>query len=283
MNQPTPPGSKKLTAAMARAALLDRFRNSRPATPLDSRGYTDRPESNLIDGVDLSDVRADFEQGSGNELAGKFCAVHSSSALAANCFGPFRRKPEELYLAGMNGFRSMSFEHQCPIGLRQARTPPNLDLVAIGPEAVVAVESKLLEHFGRKTAKFADAYRDEITDSRRNEPWYAEMMRLRDDPRYYRYLDAAQLIKHAFGLAHTFPDRQTTLLYLYWEPTNGDHFDLLRTHRREISDFSQRIGSSSLRFASLSYPELWTRWAHHGTELTAVHAKRLQERYGVHV
>jgi hypothetical protein len=283
MNQSTHPGFKTLTAAMARRATLDQFRSCRPSIPLDARGYTDRPENNLIDGVDLDDFRTDFEQGSGNELAGKFRAVHSSSALAANCFGPFKRRPEELYLAEANGFGSISFEHKCPVGLSQARTPPNLDLVAVGPGSVVGVESKFLEHLGRKTAKFADAYKDQINDARRDGPWYAEMMRLRDDPKYYRYLDAAQLIKHAFGLANTFPGKSTTLIYLFWEPNNAKDLNTIQEHREEVKDFAHRISGGFPSFEFLSYPELWDRWISLGSSFMVAHAGRLRERYCVSV
>ncbi|MBU0966250.1 MAG: hypothetical protein KKA54_07705 [Proteobacteria bacterium] len=41
---------------------------------------------NLIDGVSLAQFEADLQSGDGAELHGKFRAVHSSSALAVNCF-----------------------------------------------------------------------------------------------------------------------------------------------------------------------------------------------------
>lgn len=284
MTDPAPGRSKRLTVEMAREALLQGFHSCRSSSAsVDSRGYVDSPEANLIEGIDLDDFRDDFDQGSGNELAGKFRAIHSSSALAANCFGPFKRRPSDLQLADVTGFESVSFERKCPVGLRQARTPPNLDLLATRPDHIVAVESKLLEHFGKKRAKFADSYRDEITDSRRAGPWYAEMIRLRGDPTYYQHLDAAQLIKHAFGLANTFSNQNITLLYLYWEPTNGSEFDLLRTHREEIADFTSRIADGFPRFESVSYPELWTRWAEEGPASVAAHVHRMKERYGVRI
>jgi hypothetical protein len=48
------------------------------------------------------------------------------------------------------------------------------------------------------------------------------MLRLIDAPDCYAWPDAAQLIKHAFGLAGRFGGRPVTLLYLYWEPANPD-------------------------------------------------------------
>ncbi len=40
----------------------------------------------------------------------------------------------------------------------------------------------------------------------------------------YRHLDAAQLIKHYLGLPNTFPGRDVTLLYLFWEPADAADF-----------------------------------------------------------
>ena len=60
------------------------------------------------------------------------------------------------------------------------------------------------------------------------------MLRLRDRPDQYTWLDAAQVIKHAFGLARSFPDRPVTLLYLFWEPANPTAGPEFVAHRDEI-------------------------------------------------
>ena len=100
------------------------------------------------------------------------------------------------------------------------RRPPNLDVLAEGPSDIVAIEAKCMEPLTPHVAVFAPAYEAETLDGRRQSPWFQEMQRLLKQPRSYRWLDAAQLVKHAFGLAHTFPDRAVTLLYLFWEPSN---------------------------------------------------------------
>ncbi len=274
----------KLTIERARRALRGGLLDVNADLVLDEKGYTQQPEQNLIAGMSLDDFRADFEQGSGNELGGKFRAAHSSSALAANCFGPFVKRPQDLTLCGAAGFDTVAFERKCPVGLAQARTPPNLDVVAAGGDCVVAVESKCLEHLGAKQAKFADAYRDQITDARRDGPWYAEMMRLREHPNAYRHLDAAQLVKHAFGLAHTFPDRDVRLLYLFWEPANADEFDVFQLHRDEVVAFSDRVAGGFPSFDWASYPALWADWGKTGSNSwVADHVGRLGDRYSVAV
>lgn len=270
----------KVTTPEAKRALLKGLMESKPGAEVDDKGYTSHAEMNLLDGVDLEDFESDFEQGSGNELKGKFRAAHSSSALAANCFGPFKQRADDLILASTDGFQSVGFERKCPVGIRQARTPPNLDVVAEGPRTVVAIESKCLEHLSAKQAKFADAYRDEIVDDRRDSPWFKEMIRLREHASSYTHLDAAQLVKHAFGLANTFREKDVVLLYLFWEPANRSDFELFQRHRSEIEAFSRQVADGFPRFAWLSYPELWEAWASSSREgWLCEHVERLRSRY----
>ena len=79
-------------------------------------GYTKQPESNLIAGVTRDNFWADLSSGDGGELMdspkgpAKFCAAHSSSALAVNSFGPFRRHPNRITLQGHSSFTEAQFE-----------------------------------------------------------------------------------------------------------------------------------------------------------------------------
>jgi hypothetical protein len=100
-------------------------------------------------------------------------------------------------------------------------------------------------------ADFQPSY--EESQEPRSALWFAEMMRLRG----YAWLDAAQLIKHAFGLARTFHDRRTTLLYLFWEPVNASDFSLFTEHRAEITDFSNRVAGAASRQPGLEAADKW--------------------------
>jgi hypothetical protein len=133
-------------------------------------------------------------------------------------------------------------------------------------------------------AKFAPAYEQEIQDERRDSGWFAEMQRLACSPRRYRWLDATQLVKHAFGLAHTFPKDRVTLLYLFWEPANPDDHPIFAEHRGEISRFAAAVGPGKIEFKTFSYPELWHYWltAEPPSWLEA-HVERLLARYGVRI
>lgn len=266
-----------------RAALRHGFVQSAPQTVLNGNGYVSEAIQNLIDGVQLADFEADLRQGDGNELEGKFRAAHSSSALAVNTFGPFRSRLADLRLPGGSRFASLCFERKCPHGLR-GRKPPNLDALAECPDGIVAIESKCLEPLSPHVAEFAPAYKAEITDTRRSTAWFREMLRLIEEPRAYRWLDAAQLIKHAFGLAHTFAGRPITLLYLFWEPSNPQAYATFSEHRTEVSRFAASVHESGIEFVAMSYPELWESWKR-GTppQWLLAHLDRLDTRYGVAV
>jgi hypothetical protein len=264
-----------------RSALIYGLLKSAPGTVLDEKGYVREASQNLIDGIGLEDFEEDLRQGDGNELKRKFLAAHSSSALAVNAFSPFKANLADLLLPAPGGFASLHFERKCPHGL-VGRRSPNLDVLADGPAGVVAVESKCLEHLSRHKAKFAPAYQTEITDERQRTGWFREMQRLAQEPQSYRWLDAAQLIKHAFGLAYTFTDRPTTLLYLFWEPSNSEAYPSFAEHRKEVGRFAAAIAEGGPEFVAMSYPELWATWdKRSGPEWLPTHVSHLRARYGV--
>lgn len=265
-------------ARRTRQALRDGFGQGAQAAPLDDRGYAADFLQNLLPAVAAADFEADLQAGDGNELDTKFRAVHSSSALAVNCFAPFRRQLADLGLCGLSGFTDLRFERKCPTGLRRG-TPPNLDLVVSGPQGVVGVESKLTEHLAPHKARFAPAYTEEIRDWRRQQGYFAEMERLIAQPAAYRQLDAAQLIKHAFGLGHVFDGPQVTLLYLYWEPRNPDCDPVFHAHRQEIGDFAARVAGSVPAFRALSYSRLWSEWRGTAPGWLIRHLDQLEQRY----
>jgi hypothetical protein len=264
-----------------RSALINSFHRLAPEVVLDEKGYVSEASQNLIAGVHLNDFEADLRQGDGNELEGKFRAAHSSSALAVNTFAPFKANPAELWLPGTGGFTNLHFERKCPHGLAGRRSP-NLDVLADGPNGVVAVESKCLEPLTPHVAKFAPAYESEIKDQRRQTAWFREMLRLVKEPRTYRWLDAAQLVKHAFGLAYTFPDQPVTLIYLFWEPSNPEAYPIFAEHRAEVTRFAASIIGGGPEFVAMSYPKLWKLWdSHSEPEWLPAHVARLRARYVV--
>lgn len=259
------------------------FARQRPDILIDDKGYAPDFRDTLLPLVMTDDFEADLQAGDGNELQTKFRAAHSSSGLAVNCFAPFRNRTADLTLPSLGPFDALQFERKCPTGLRGGRAP-NLDVLLSGPTRVVGIESKLTEYLARHRTAFSSAYAEQIHDDRREQGYFREMLRLVDAPESYVWLDAAQLIKHAFGLARCFRDRHVTLLYLYWEPTNPDAAPEFAAHRQEIKTFAERVAGSTPEFRAMSYPELWRTWHDAGPATwLAQHLAALRERYEVTV
>ena len=146
--------------------LADRlFKENQSAKKYSYANYVLHPEEVLVPEVEFQPIREDLEKGGGGELEDqddrppKFHAAHSSSALAANTFGPYRNSPEGLTVAGHTGFRKLKFEYQCETGA--GRGIANLDVLLKGDDVILGVESKLVETLSKKR----QAFRKSITRS----------------------------------------------------------------------------------------------------------------------
>jgi len=271
------PIQTKKQAVHALKSALARFA---PSVEMNGNGYTTSFRDNLFPTVATKDFEADLRHGDGNELETKFRAAHSSSALGVNCFTPFRNHLADLTLLGAQGFDALRSEAKCSTGLR-GRRAANLDLLLQAGDVVVGIESKLTEYLTRHQAKFSSAYEAQIQDHRRQQGWFREMQRLMEEPRAYDWLNAAQLIKHAFGLDHRFPGKSVSLLYLYWEPEGINGHPVFAEHRREIENFSNRIAGSGPIFRAMSYPKLWASWRTVAPDWLTIHLRNLSARYGM--
>ena len=263
-----------LTLERARARLLEAARAARPEAVFDATGYASRLEENLIDGVHPGQFEADYRAGAGRELGGKMRAAHSSAALVVNTFAPWRERPATMTIGGFGDFTALRFEAVYPTGL--GGTSPHLDVLAEGA-CTLAVESKLVEYLTPKVGAFSSAY-DTIADFRCDSPWFRLIAKLRAHPAAYRYLDAAQLVKHSLGLMRGCP--QATLLYLYWEPVNWHEFREFREHRDEIAGLGAVLGASSPPLRAMTYAQLWEEWS--GVDChdwLRIHIERLRQRY----
>lgn len=257
----------------AKEALWERFKSISPHQ-INYKGYLKDPAYNLLPGVRLNQFQNELNSGSGNELKGKFLAVHSSSALVVNTFAPMKSDPNQLNLCGIHGFKTIIFEQQLSTGL--SGTPPNIDLIAENETDVVAIESKFLEHFGPKKPKFSSSYTKENLP-KAEDKWLNLITYLRNSsPRYF---DVAQIIKHYLGLrkAEEYTNRNITLMYLFWEPENTAKFDIFKKHRDELFDFADAVGGSSIKFVYKSYPELWLEWER--KRIYKEHIINLHKRY----
>jgi hypothetical protein len=260
----------------ARARLLEAVRATKPSAFFDASGYASCLEDNLITGITRSQFETDFRAGAGRELSGKMRAAHSSAALVVNTFAPWRARPAQITIGGFGGFRSLRFEAVYPTGL--GGTPPHLDVAAEGA-CTLAVEAKLAEYLTPKDAEFSTAY-DTIDDSRRISPWFSLIAILRANPASYRYLDAAQLVKHALGLIRGCP--QVALMYLFWEPANWREFPEFGQHREEVAHLQAAVAGATPALHTMTYAQLWEEWlAGDCQEWIPEHVGRLRQRYEI--
>jgi hypothetical protein len=158
--------------------------------------------------------------------------------------------------------------------------PPHLDVLATAKKRLqVGLESKCIEFLNGHKTEFPRSY-DSLAGLIAAKPYFDLIASLRKNPADYEYLDAPQLIKHALGLAKCFPDQYVTLLYVFWEPANGQMVKEFQEHRREIVRFAQAVSGSTIRFVWLSYPELWAEWdVVAGIPWLKPHVAALKERY----
>ena len=116
--------------------------------------------------------------------------------------------------------------------------------------------------------------------------------RLREDGRLYDFIDAAQLVKHAFALRTESRRRGgrrrrlvPILFYLYAEPRswptsgkpirNADRAG----HREEIAGFAGVVEGDEVGFVSCSYSALIDGWMRRGRGRIRAYARAVRSRY----
>jgi len=233
-------------------------------------------QDGILSGLPADLIRAHYAAAPGNEIgSGKFLSRESSAALAANTFGFFLERSDALPplpVADDLGWPPLSVrlevENRFPwSGGRH----PWLDVLVETSTTVIGIESKRYEPF-RTKGKF------ELSDAYWRPVWgdaMAGYCKVRDDLRagelQFERLDAAQLVKHAFGLrtaVHRAKGPQVkrpVLVYLYAEPASwpDDRIipeDQIASHRQEIEAFAERVVGDEVRFIALSYQELLDAW-----------------------
>lgn len=228
--------------------------------------------SKLLPGVPADYVLGRLGSAVGKELeSGKFLSDQSSSALAVNVFAWFQPQPELLPLfpglgdLGPATTVDVEFEARFPwSGGRH----PWLDAAVVTAHHLVGIESKRFEPFrDTKQASFADTYLERRAmwpDTMA--PWFAAVKMLTEKPRHFRFLDAAQLIKHGLGIERAAVRQALSpvLAYLFAEPVElaGKTIDTsdIRSHRAEVAEFAEMIGAGPVRFAAFSYRDWLYSW-----------------------
>lgn len=225
----------------------------------------------------------------GNELAsGKLHSPDSSAALAINAFGWFINRP-----ALLPAFPNLACKGWPPIRVEveycarfpwSGGRPPWLDACVETDSCVIGVESKRYEPFrDRKQVAFSAAYSRPVWGAEMR-GWEAMRDALASGEESFQYLDAAQLVKHGFGLVTegVRKNKTASLVYLFAEPpTLGSRSISLESkdgHRREIERFAKAVAGSAVAFESCSYREWFAKWDSHGPEAQG-HKNALLQRF----
>jgi hypothetical protein len=238
--------------------------------------------SPFLPGVPADLVRAALTAAGGNEInSGKLDSTESSAALAVNAFGWFLARPADL-----PPFPSLSDLDWPALRVdveRQMRFPwrggrhPWLDAAVETSTHLIGIESKRFEPFrDAKIASLSAAYdRDVWGDGM--QPFTRMRDALRRGEIAFTHLDAAQLVKHAFGLITEARriGKTPVLLYLYAEPAMRSArvipSDMLVRHRDEIARFATAIEAAAVRFSACTYRDWLAEWAgdakHHADAL----------------
>lgn len=243
-----------------------------------------RARAALLDHLPKAAILARYQAAGGQELvSGKFANPESSAALVANAFGLFGERSDLLSLPGdCLGHAAQNVDLEA-----QMRFPwsgglhPWLDVGVQTAERLIGIESKRYEPFrDHKTATFSAAYARPVWGQAMGP--YEAMRDALIAGRRFAFLDAAQLVKHAFGLRTEGQrtGRQSVLCYLYAEPRafpDGQAIPMvsIQAHRDEVASFTAEVSSAvaDVVFYSLSYAELLHHWA--GQPALADHAAAL--------
>ena len=245
---------------------------------------TDAP---FLAGVPAEYVTKRLQMAGGKEIeSGKLASAESSAALACNCFGWFIERPGELPsfpgLSQIDWPATMVDVEYCARFPWPGGRHPWLDAVVQTDQWLIGVESKRFEPFrDKKKVSLSDAY---------DRPVWGEHMapfeHLRDDLRSgeeeFVFLDAVQLVKHAFGLVTDARRlrRRPALVYLFAEPPKRGETIIpqqdIRAHRAEIERFRSCIESAEVAFAACSYREWIGTWE---SPAVTTHGEALLQRF----
>jgi hypothetical protein len=155
-------------------------------------------------------------------------------------------------------------------------------------DALIGIESKRYEPFrDKKRVRFSKAYARNVWGS--NMVQFQSMCAsLEGGVPPYVFVDAAQLVKHAFAIRTQAQKRNksASLLYLYAEPTvypSGTPIptDEIMSHRSEVARFAAAVGGAQVSFAALTYAELLETWRASQYARLRDHARAFLARFDV--
>ena len=250
----------------------------------------------FLPGVPAHRVEHMFAAAPGNEIdSGNIDSPESSSALDANAFGFFLERANALLpLPGLEnaGWPAKQLALQAKVHMPWRRSPAVLDVLVVTQAAVIGIESKRFEPFrSKRPAEFSDLYWEEDWGGRMK-GYEGVRDRLRQTSDLFRFLDAAQLVKHAFALrtevhrtGGAYRGLSPILFYVhaepdFWPKTVAPVDDTEKAaHKAEIARFADAVEGDEVAFAACSYRQLLADWSRHRDPAVRAHAEAVRSRF----
>lgn len=193
----------------------------------------------------------------------KMKALHSSSAIVVNLFQYWQNKAvcPIVYACKLcstsktNLINNIRFEEKFEISENRSLFPysPNIDVVIEDSQSCVyAIESKFTEPYRGKPDGIPQSYIDQVSFWNELSNLYELAKEISPDNNTFRYLDAAQLIKHILGLKKNHAKSSFRLLYLWYDVFGEDG----AKHREEIEQFAEIAKKDHINFSHITHQEV---------------------------
>lgn len=269
------------------------------------KNYLNNLSDNLFEDLTQESIKC-YQSGDGNETKdsktrlAKMKALHSSSALVVNLFQYWKGKDvcpilntckltsrtnkagSKIENVGSDSPKvtpiipsplnyEIKFEEQFEICSDKSLFPhsPNIDVVISTPLSDIAIESKFTEPYGNKKHKGLKQIYIKSPSLWNGLPNLYELAKeISPDNTKFKYLDAAQLLKHILGLknscdkynsqikrglnSHRLLTRNFRLLYLWYDVVGKDGIE----HQKEIEQFAEIARKDHVKFSHITYQEV---------------------------
>jgi len=226
------------------------------------KNYFDNLNDNLFQPLSQSATK-EYQQGDGNELVdkdntrAKMKAIHSSSSIVVNIFDYWQDKniTPIAYVCGLcnknnSHTKSIKFEDKYPV-FPNSQTNPNLDVVVHCDTSIFAIESKFTEPYsGHGHSGIQAKYIRNNSFWQKNPNLKQLALSINPDDKKFKYLHAAQLIKHILGLQNT--KKEFRLLYLWYNVLGIEG----AAHQKEIEQFAEIAKKDNIKFSHITYQEI---------------------------
>ena len=252
----------------------------------DARGFVRDLNDNLrqpLPGPLLAELARGSELDATASRPPRLHSLLSSAALVVNVFGYWRDRDATPLVRALGLGEDardllLRFEEPLPTGL--AGDPPTADVTLHWPSGrLVSIESKFAEWLLRRPHHkrvFKDKYfpADGHVWAEAGLPRCQALAdELQSGAERFRFLHAAQLLKHALGLAKS-GAREWGLVYLYFEQPGRE----APTHRAELERVVARL-TAEVDLRVSTYQQLWAALAQ-TSNVAADYRHYLSQRYG---